>query len=823
MTRVITDKATIISDGSTINSAPHLEIYTGDLKLTDTVTSRSIDWDIKDVWVEEVENSSTATVANNLAQKISNTTLSHTINSSSYSKYILTATTGAGVTSTSNAYIAKIDKDTPTAPTITGGSTDWGSSRTISVSTPSTSTSGIQYYQYYISTSNSGQSGGSWKNLASGTTSVKITTEGTRYIYFRAVNNAGTTGTISAYQVTKIDTVKPDTPTVTNPSGGNWATSVKITLTSNDDTSGIKKFQWYKSSNSTWTDITATDNTGTITYTAARDETIRFRTVDNADNISDEATTVIRIDVTAPSIGTITPSTTWDFNNEASFTATDSSSEIIGYNVTTSTTAPTTWIPVTSFVESTTATKYEYDASWARVFHHNSRGGTVLYSNETEAKSSNTTDKYSVLGSITNYKNSSGIYEFLLEYPDLSTTKYNRWTQTLNPVTTTMGSSDSTLTATGYDALHIDWETKYWGGLDKSTSTSNTLIDGSVGSNNYFYAIGAYKKYQSGIPGPNSSVSTVDLWIRMDDKATTTKAELTATVGNLSSNTTYYLWVKDTAGNTNKKSFTVSYADPDALSAPTVSGTSTAWAQSRKLTLTAPTSTSGIARYEYYISNSTTAPTLATTPTGSTTSTSVTISKTGKYIFFRAINNAGRVGSWSAAKNLYVDVGTPTAPTITGGSTSWSSTAKTISVSTASTATSGIDHYQYYISTSSTSQADGAWTDLDSGVTSVSISTNGTRYIFFRAVSGSGKTGTISSAQTTKVDTETPSAPTVSGGSTTLAGSRKFTLTAPSSESGITSYEYYISSSTTKPASTVTATGSSTSTSITINKTGTYI
>ena len=77
------------------------------------------------------------------------------------------------------------------------------------MSTASTSTSGIAYYQYYISTSNTSQTGGSWTKVTTSTTSQSISTNGTRYIYFRAVNNAGTAGSVSAYQTTMIDTTYP--------------------------------------------------------------------------------------------------------------------------------------------------------------------------------------------------------------------------------------------------------------------------------------------------------------------------------------------------------------------------------------------------------------------------------------------------------------------------------------------------------------------------------------------------------------------------------------------------------------------------------------
>jgi hypothetical protein len=57
----------------------------------------------------------------------------------------------------------------------------------------------------------------------------------------------------------------------------------------------------------------------------------------------------------------------------------------------------------------------------------------------------------------------------------------------------------------------------YWGGLEKSTSNS-TLINGSVGSGWWFYAIGSKNYWPSNgtIPGPdrNVGVDQVQLFIK---------------------------------------------------------------------------------------------------------------------------------------------------------------------------------------------------------------------------------------------------------------------------------------------------------------------
>ena len=146
----------------------------------------------------------------------------------------------------------------------------------------------------------------------------------------------------------------------------------------------------------------------------------------------------------------------------------------------------------------------------------------------------------------------------------------------------------------------------------------------------------------------------------------------------------------------------------------------------------------------------------------------------------------------------------PTAPIITGGSTNWSSSAKTISVSKPSTAMSGINNYQYCIGTS-TNGCDGTWTDLASGTTSASISTNGIRYIYFRAISKSGREGQSSLYQTTMIDTEGPSIPTTGAignvsGTNTTGTIQTEASGSTDSESGDITYKYLVTNTNTTPS-----------------------
>ena len=200
-------------------------------------------------------------------------------------------------------------------------------------------------------------------------------------------------------------------------------------------------------------------------------------------------------------------------------------------------------------------------ARWARIFYHNNRNGSVLFTSLAECKNTQTTDKYSRLGILDSgdtYK-INGKYEFLLQYPIDDPGRYNRWKQTNAPQNEFVARSETGGQVTGYEAVHIDWTDNYWGGLERSdtstTSYSPTWLDGSVGHDSWFYAIGSSSAYSHGIPSCDSTASVVELWIRIPDGAVTTVDMGTATsakVTGLSEETTYLFFASATnmAGTT---------------------------------------------------------------------------------------------------------------------------------------------------------------------------------------------------------------------------------------------------------------------------------
>ena len=159
-------------------------------------------------------------------------------------------------------------------------------------------------------------------------------------------------------------------------------------------------------------------------------------------------------------------------------------------------------------------TKTAYDATWARIFYHNNKSGAVIFSNDKEEfLNCCTADKQSNLWALDKFKNKEGKIELLLEYDGI--TGYNRWKQSSNFTKETAIS--------GYEAVQLSWTSSGWNGLALSQD-SGTWVDGSPnsGASSWWYAIGCKVNYQSGIPGPNTTIATsgLSLWARIDNLQT---------------------------------------------------------------------------------------------------------------------------------------------------------------------------------------------------------------------------------------------------------------------------------------------------------------
>ena len=201
----------------------------------------------------------------------------------------------------------------------------------------------------------------------------------------------------------------------------------------------------------------------------------------------------------------------------------------------------------------------------------------------------------------------------------------------------------------------------------------------------------------------------------------------------------------------------------------TVSGGSTSWsnAASAKITPTGVDATSLVnaASYQYQTSNDG-----GTTWQPVVTGTSATITREGSTLVeFRVSDNAGNQSAWSSPAEVHLDRVAPTVPVPAGGSSGWTNAAQvTVTAGQSTDASSGLDPtnpYQFRTKTGT-----GSWTTPANG-SSVDISAAGTTQVQLRAVDAVGNLSGWSvatlPAATVNIDRIDPSAPTVTGGSTT--------------------------------------------------------
>jgi hypothetical protein len=149
----------------------------------------------------------------------------------------------------------------------------------------------------------------------------------------------------------------------------------------------------------------------------------------------------------------------------------------------------------------------------------------------------------------------------MLCYPNESSSTYNRWKQTnapQNEFVTETSTGDGT--ATGYEAVHVDWTSNYWGGLTRQKSDAtllqSTYLSGSVGHGNWFYAVASSTAYQRGIPttanlNGGSTYGGVELWIRVGTLSSAPSSQslgtsTSATITGLTEDTDYLIWATAT-------------------------------------------------------------------------------------------------------------------------------------------------------------------------------------------------------------------------------------------------------------------------------------
>lgn len=157
-----------------------------------------------------------------------------------------------------------------------------------------TSSDNIQFQRNYAG----GAEGTTWHNCSNESSFIG---QYNWNMSFRAIDEAGNVSEIGPFNV-KVDNVVPTEPTVNlnNYTEGDWTDQpININLESTDHMSGIQKYQYQLDNDGIWIDMTS----DTLELDGNYNSVIKFRSVDNATNASDETRNyVIKEDITAPTI-----------------------------------------------------------------------------------------------------------------------------------------------------------------------------------------------------------------------------------------------------------------------------------------------------------------------------------------------------------------------------------------------------------------------------------------------------------------------------------------------------------------------------------------
>lgn len=193
---------------------------------------------------------------------------------------------------------------------------------------------------------------------------------------------------------------------------------------------------------------------------------------------------------------------------------------------------------------------------------------------------------------------------------------------------------------------------------------------------------------------------------------------------------------------------------------------------------------SPIQRYEYYLSTSSSSLVGGTwTIYDANAKPSLTDDGT-YYVYARAVNVVDATGAASNVYTINIDTAIPTAPTVTATTASlntyeantWTMENIVASVN-GGTTVSPLDHYEYYLSTSSSGLIGGTWTTYNT-TNKILLNTSGIYYIYARLVNQTGTASPASNSFIVKLDKLAPSCNIVATPDGTYSTSKILTIEA---------------------------------------------
>ena len=151
---------------------------------------------------------------------------------------------------------------------------------------------------------------------------------------------------------------------------------------------------------------------------------------------------------------------------------------------------------------------------WARIHYLDVSRLEEWFADEAEVmKCIDKTNRYSRMGIVDMFKQTNGTFEFMIMYPSLSATLYNRWSQTSSPNETS---------ATSFTKITTGWKSNFGPIVRRENATLACYSCQNEGTTNWYNAIGQYTICTSPavtIPsaaGREYVCTSVELWVRID-------------------------------------------------------------------------------------------------------------------------------------------------------------------------------------------------------------------------------------------------------------------------------------------------------------------
>ena len=376
------------------------------------------------------------------------------------------------------------------------------------------------------------------------------------------------------------------------------------------------------------------------------------------------------------------------------------------------------------------------------------------------------------------------------------TSKFTNTYYTSNATLYAQWDHNYTLPKTSKAGYTCSWNTK----TDGTGTKYNSGATASITADTTLYSVCTANTYKVTFNPNGGTVSTTSKSVTFGQKygkdstlPTPTRADSTDSKTGKTISYVFEGWYTAANGGTKVTDETLVNTASDHsiyahwISKPIITGGSADWFKGHVAigisTIKESVSDTSDVTYEYYISTSNESQIGGEWKNnGSANMISLTFSESGvRYIFFRAISSAGVYSDISNYQTLKIDADKPTL-SVTGNPTSWVTTDIILKVS-ASDSTSGLKSVT----------ANGKALSLNNGVTSYTVSANGTYTFVATDVAGNTTTQNV---VVSKIDKVTPTAPVITGGSTTYSdtndanGVKVYVKTAGTTgPSGVQKYE----------------------------------